>query len=177
MADKRVLGVFTLNCLQTGHWVRVDHYIVSDWAHVSVIVQCQRDSSNISCKDGAVVWLHFVQLTADCLTILEMAVDDSRSHSFWSRQCRFHHVIIAFRDTHWNKPGLLVWISYICLLLQWGRVSWDHNRAFLVEDCVSWGGRPIRHWSLPGYWLPLLWEQRQGSGSGHASSPIWHGNI
>ena len=39
MANKRVLGVFTLNCLQTGHWVRVDYYIMMDWAHVFVIVQ------------------------------------------------------------------------------------------------------------------------------------------
>ena len=30
MANKRVLGVFTLNCLQTGHWVRVDCHIVMD---------------------------------------------------------------------------------------------------------------------------------------------------
>ena len=36
MANKRVLSVFILNCLQTRHWVRVDHYIVMDWAHVKV---------------------------------------------------------------------------------------------------------------------------------------------
>ena len=30
MANKRVLGVFTLNCQQTGHWVRVDYHIVRD---------------------------------------------------------------------------------------------------------------------------------------------------
>ena len=78
MANKRVLGVFTLNCLQTGHWVRVDYHIVMDWAHVLVIVQCQTDGCSLSCKDGAVVWQSFGQLAAGCLTILEMAVDDRR---------------------------------------------------------------------------------------------------
>ena len=56
------------------HWVRVDHYIVMDWAHVLVIVQCQSDGCSLSCKDGAVVWQSFGQLAAGCLTILEMAV-------------------------------------------------------------------------------------------------------
>ena len=50
MANKRVLGVFTLNCLQTGHWVRVDYHIMMDWAHVLVIVQCQTDGCSLSCK-------------------------------------------------------------------------------------------------------------------------------
>ena len=39
MADQRVLCVLTLNCLQTGHWVRVDQYIVMDRAHVPAMVQ------------------------------------------------------------------------------------------------------------------------------------------
>ena len=76
MANKRFLSVFTLNCLQTGHWVTVDYHIVMDWAHVLVIVQCQTDCCSLSCKDGAVVWQSFGQLAAGCLTILEMAVDD-----------------------------------------------------------------------------------------------------
>ena len=76
MADQRVLCVFTLNCLHTGHWVRVDHYIVMDWAHVLVIVQCQTDGCSPSCKDGAIVRQSFGKLAAGCLTILEMAVDD-----------------------------------------------------------------------------------------------------
>ena len=76
MANKRVLCVFTLDCLQTGHWVRVGYYIMVDWAHVLVIIQCQTDSCSLSCKDGAVVWQSFGQLVAGCLTILEMAVDD-----------------------------------------------------------------------------------------------------
>ena len=56
MANKRVLSVFTLNRLQAGHWVRVHNYIVVDWAHVLVIVQCQSDGCSLSSKDGAVVW-------------------------------------------------------------------------------------------------------------------------
>ena len=49
MANKRVLGVFTLNCLHTGPWVRVDYYIMMDWARVLVIVQCQTDGCSLSC--------------------------------------------------------------------------------------------------------------------------------
>ena len=82
MANKRVLSVFTLNRLQAGHWVRVDYYIVVDWAHVLVIVQCQSDGCSLSSKDGTVVWQSFGQVAAGCLTILEMAVDNCRcSHS------------------------------------------------------------------------------------------------
>ena len=66
--NKRGFDVFTLNCLQTGHCVRVDHYIVMDWAHVLVIVQCrQSDGCIISCKDDAVVRQSFGQLVAGCL--------------------------------------------------------------------------------------------------------------
>ena len=68
----------TLNCLQTGHWVRVNHFIVMDWAHVLVIVQT--DGCSLSCKDGAFVWQSFGKLAAGCLTILETAVDDRRCH-------------------------------------------------------------------------------------------------
>ena len=53
MANKRVLSVFILNRLQAGHWVRVNYYIVVDWAHVLVIVQCQNDGCSLSSKDGA----------------------------------------------------------------------------------------------------------------------------
>ena len=74
MANKRVLSVFTLNRLQAGHWVRVNYYIVVDWAHVFVIFQCQSDGCSLSSKDGAVVWQFFDQVAAGCLTILEMAV-------------------------------------------------------------------------------------------------------
>ena len=51
-----------------------DHYIVMDWAHVLVIIQCQTDGSSLSCKDDAVVWQSFGQLVVGCLTILEIAV-------------------------------------------------------------------------------------------------------
>ena len=82
MANKRVLGVFTLNCLQTGHWVRVNYHIMMDWVHVFVIVQCQTYGCSLSCKDGAVVWQSYGQLAAGCLTILEMAIDDRRCPHF-----------------------------------------------------------------------------------------------
>ena len=103
MADKRVLGVFTFNCLQTGHCVRVDYYMVMNWTHVLVIVQRQSDGYSLSCKDGAVVWQSFGQSAAGCPTILEMTVDDrhcAHSHSFWSHQCKLHHVILVIHDTH-----------------------------------------------------------------------------
>ena len=74
MANKRVLSVFTLNRLQAGHWVRVNYYIVVDWAHVLVIVQSQGDGCSLSSKHDAVVWQSFGQVAAGCLTILEMAV-------------------------------------------------------------------------------------------------------
>ena len=73
-----LFGAFTINCLQTGHWVRVDHYILMDWGHVLVIVQCQTDSCSLSHKDGAVAWQSFGQLAAGYLIILEMVVDDRR---------------------------------------------------------------------------------------------------
>ena len=49
LANERVL-VFTLNCLQTGHWVRVDYNIMMDLAHVLAIVQWQTDGCSLSCK-------------------------------------------------------------------------------------------------------------------------------
>ena len=66
MANKRVLSVFALYRLQAGHWVRVDHHIVVNWAHVLVIVQCQGDGCSLSSKDGAVVWKSFGQVAAGC---------------------------------------------------------------------------------------------------------------
>ena len=55
MANKGVFSVFTLDCLQADHWVRVDYYIMANWVHMSVIVQCQGDGCSLSSKDGAVV--------------------------------------------------------------------------------------------------------------------------
>ena len=83
MANKRVLSVFTLNRLHAGHCVRVDYYIVVDWAHVLVIVQCQSDGCSLSHKDGTVVWQSFGQVAAGCLTILEMAVDNGHLPIFY----------------------------------------------------------------------------------------------
>ena len=161
MANQMVLGVFTFNCLQTGYWARVDHYIVMDWAHVLIIIQCQGDGYSLSCKDGAVVWQSFGQLAAGCLTILKMAVDDRRCPHYL---VHFGAISVDFimRSLHFailTELSLGFWRLYICLLLQWGRVSWDRNHAPLVEIWVSSGGRPIRHWSLQRSWLSLLWDQ------------------
>ena len=79
MANKRVLSVFTFNRLQAGYSVRVDYYIVVDWAHVLVIVQCQCDGCSLSSKDGAVVWQSFGQVAAGldwiCLTMTQVLQD------------------------------------------------------------------------------------------------------
>ena len=87
MANKRVLSVFTLNRLQAGHWVRVNYYIVVDWALVLVIVQCQSDGCSLSSKDGANVWQSFGQVAKSCLTILEMTVDNCRCPYSLSQNC------------------------------------------------------------------------------------------
>ena len=86
MAKERILSVFTLNRLEAGHWVRVNYYIVVDWADVFVIVQCQSVCCSLSSKYGTVVWQSFGQVAAGCLTILEMAVDN----------CRCPHSLVYF---------------------------------------------------------------------------------
>ena len=149
-----------------------------NWTHVSVIVQCQNDGCSLTSKDGAVVWQSFG------------SVGGRLSHhpgnggwwsplpplyrSFWNHQCKLHHVILVLHDTHWISLWLLLWSSYICSLLQWGRVSWDRNYAFLVESWVSPCGRPSRHWSLQRPWLPLPWDQITGAG-GRVMPPLLFG--
>ena len=128
MANKRVLGVFTLNCLQTGHWVRVDCYIMMDWAHVLVIVQCQTDGCSLSCKDGAIVKQTFGQLGAGCLTILEMAVDDRRCpHSL------VHFGAISVDFIMWS----LCFTKLVELSL--GFLSRDHAFTYSFNEVVSLG--------------------------------------
>ena len=136
VANKRVLGVFTLNCLQTGHWVRVDYYIMMDWAHVLVIVQCQTDGCSLSCKDGAVVWQSFGQLAAGCLTILEMAVDD----------CRCPHSLVYFGAISVN---FIMWsLCFMKLIeLSLGFLSRDHAFTYSFNEVVSLGIVII-------YWIP-----------------------
>ena len=98
-------SVFTLNRLQLGRWIRVDFYVVMNWSHVPVVVQCNTDGCSLSSKDGAVVWQSFRPLATGCLTILEMAVDDCHcpnSHSLWSHQDRLNRMILVFHDTHWT---------------------------------------------------------------------------
>ena len=48
MANKRVICVFTLNCLQTGHWVRVDYHIMMDWIGLDLFNDDTRPSGHIS---------------------------------------------------------------------------------------------------------------------------------
>ena len=74
MANKGVFSVVTLDYLQAEHWVRVDYYIMANWGHMLVIVQCQSDGCILSSKNGAVVRQSFGQVAAGCLTIKEMAV-------------------------------------------------------------------------------------------------------
>ena len=128
MANKRVLGVFTLNCLQTGHWVRVDYHIVMDWAHVLVIVQCQTDGCSLSCKDGAVTWQSFGHLAARCLTILEMAVDD----------CRCPHSLVHFGAI---SVDFIMWSLCFTKLIELslGFLSGDHAFTYSFNEVVSLG--------------------------------------
>ena len=118
-----------------------------------------RDGCSLSCKDGAVVWQSSEQLAAGCLTILEMSVDDCRCpHSL------IHFGAISVNFIMWSLCfTILTEFSLGFLWLQWGRVSWDRNRVFLVESWVSPGSRRIRHWSLQRPWLLLPWDQWQGS--------------
>ena len=153
MADKRVLSVFTFNCLQSGHWVREDFYTVMNWTHVSLIVQCQSYGCSLSSKDGAVVWQSFAQLAAGCLTFLEMALDD--------RCCP--HSLVHFGAISVN---FIMWSLWLMILIELGLdfLYGDHTFAysFLVGSWVSLGGRPIRHWYLQRSSLPLPWDQWQG---------------
>ena len=125
MANERVLRVFTLNCLQTGHWVRVDYHIMMDWVHVLVIVQCQTYGCSLSCKDGAVVWQSFGQLAAGCLTILEMGVDD--------RRCP--HFLIHFGAI---SVDFIIWSLCFTILIELslGFLSGDHAFTSSMRSCL-----------------------------------------
>ena len=181
MANKRVLGVFTLNCLQTGHWVKVDNYIVMDWAHVLVIVQRQTDGCSLSCKYGAVVWQSFGQLAAGCPIILEMAGDGPRCpHSL------VHFGAISVDFIVWS----LCFTKLIELSLSF--LSGDHAFTNSFNEVVSLGIIVMRSWWEVG--CPqravqfgidlcrgdgfLYFETNgRGYGSGHASSSIWPRSI
>ena len=181
MADKRVLGIFTFNCLQTGHWVRVDYYIVMNWTHVLVIVQHQSDGCSLSCKDGAVVWRSFGQLAAGCLTIQEMVVDDRRCpHSL------VHFGAISVNFVMWS------WWLTILIELSLGFLYGDHTFAYSINEVVShgivivcslweagcpWGADQLGIDICRGHSCLYLETNGRGRGSGHASSPIWPGGV
>ena len=175
---KRFLGVFTRNCLQTRHWARVDYFIVMNWTHVMVIVQCQSDGCSLSSKYGAIVWQSFGQLAAGCLTILEMAVDD--------RRCP--HSLIHFGAICVN---FIMWSLCFVILIEFSLgFSGDHTFAHSFNEVVSLGVVIVRSWWKAG--CPqgadqlgidpcgghgCLETNGRGRRSGHASSPIWAGGM
>ena len=161
---------------KTRHWVRVDYYIMMNWTHVSVIVQCQSDGFSLSSKDGAIVWQSFGQLVAGCLTILEMAVDDRRcAHSL------IHFGVICV--------NFIVWSLCFMILIEFSLgFSGDHTFAHFFNEVVSLGIVIVRSWWKAGFpqgtdkfGIDLcgghgsLYLETNGRGrrSGHASSPIW----
>ena len=178
MANKGVLGVFTLNCLQTGYWVRVDFHIVMDWAHVLVIVQCQTDGGSLSCKDSAVVWQSFGQLAAGCLTMLEMVLAD--------RSCP--HSLVYFGTI---SVDFIMWSLCFSKLIELslGFLSGDHAFTYSFNEVVPLGIIVMRSWWKVGcpqgadrfsidLCRDLYFETNgRGWGSGHASSSIWPGSI
>ena len=119
-------SVFALYRLQAGHWVRVDHHIVVNWAHVLVIVQCQGDGCSLSSKYGAVVWQSFRQVAASCLTIQEMAVDD----------CRCPHSLVHFGAI---SIDFITWSSSFMILIELslGFMYGDHTFAHSFNEVVS----------------------------------------
>ena len=124
---------------ENGHWVRVDHYIVMDWAHVLVIVQCQTDGSSLGCKDGAVVWQSFGHLAAGCLTILEMAVDD--------RRCP--HSLVHFEAI--SVDFIMRYLRFMTLIeLSLGFFSGDHTFTYSFNEVVSRA-------RTSNYIPPILW--------------------
>ena len=153
--NKKVLSVFARYRPQAGHWVRVDHHIVVNCAHVLVIVQCQGEGCSLSSKDGAVVWQYFGQLAADCPTIQEMAVD----------HCCYPHSLVHIGTI---SIEFIMWSLGFMILIEFslGFLSGDHTFAdcfneavslgiIIVESWVLSGVRPIRLWSLQRPWLPL----------------------
>ena len=139
MTNTRVLGAFTLNCPQTGHWVRVDYYIVMNWTHVQAIIQCQSDGCSLSCKDCAVVWQAFGQLAAGCLTILEVAVDVRR----------FPHSLIHFGAISIN---FFMWVLCFTIFIEFslGFLSGDHAFAHSFNEFVSLGIIIVHSWWKAG---------------------------
>ena len=92
-----------------------------------------------------------------------MVVDDhccTHSRLSWIHLYRFHHVGLECRNTHWIWLWLLVWKSYICLLLQWGCVLSGRIRVFLVESLVASRGKSNQHWSPQMPRLPLPWDKQ-----------------
>ena len=144
LANERVVGIFSHNCLQARHFVSVDYNIVLYRIHMPIVGQCQGDGCCLSSKYGTVIWESFGQLAASRLTILEMAVDDPCCpHSLVN--LRSVSVDFIMRSLGiailwiWPEPVLL-W-PYICSPVQWDCVSSDRIHAFLAERMVSSGGR------------------------------------
>ena len=135
MANRRVLSVFTLNCLQTGHWVRVDNNAVMDWAYVLVMVQRQTDGCGLSCEDDAAVWQFFGQLAAGCLTILEMAVDDR-----WCPHSLVHFGAISVYFIMWSACFMIL------IELSLGCLSGDHTFTYSFDEVMPLGIVIVHSW-------------------------------
>ena len=151
MANIRFLGVFTLNCLQTGHWVRVDNYVVMDWAHVLSRVQRQTDSCGLSCEDGAVFWQSFGQLAAGSLTRSQYTL----AGPVYTGMPLVYPVYTGIPLGHpantcrvdWNTTGKLCWNS-LTLECHWRN---------LIESAPHWGTLTIAVYTgtpLEGLWQP-----------------------
>ena len=138
MTNKRVLGVFTLICLQTRHWVRVDYYIVMNWTHVSVIVQGQSDGCSVSSKDGAIVW--------QSLDSWQQAVSPSRK---WWLMAAAAPTLIHFGAICVN---FIMWSLCFMILIELslGFFSGDHTFAHSFNEVVSLGIVNLRSWCKAG---------------------------
>ena len=107
LVNERVVSIFTLNCLQARHWVRVDYDIALYRIHVPITVQCQCDGCCLSSKDGTAIWESFGQLAASRLTIFEMVVDD----------CCCPHSLVNLRSVSVN---FTMWSLSIAILYEFG---------------------------------------------------------
>ena len=135
LANGRVLGFFTLNHFQAGHWVNIDYYIMSCWLRVTIIVQCQSDGCSHSRKDGTVIWESFGGKLPH--------------HSWriwpWFHHCMFSSHIIKFSGDHKYNNVFRVTTNFVvqveCLWKQDWQFRCSNKTAgfwFLSKIVVFW---------------------------------------
>ena len=98
-----------------------------------------------------------------------MAVDDrccNQSRLSSIHLYRLHHVVLKCHNTHWIWLGLLLWKSYICLLIQWGCVLMGCICVFLAGSLVASRGKSNQHWSPQMRRLPQPWDLQDVLGVG-----------